>query len=236
MSSNRMSRKSRMMAVVAGVLTAAGLVAVGTGVGVQLAWSKSVARTGAVTGTVTFKGGAKGAGVVVSLIGVKAPPPGPEPAAQIKQVNKAFAPGLTVVPKGSVVEFPNQDKVFHNVFSVSRAARFDLGLYKSGTSKTVQLKRVGVVDVYCNIHPEMVAKVVVVDGPFWAVTGKDGSFTMAGVPPGTYPLVAYGGDGKEVRTEVTVTVGGTTTAKLEVAKPAAQPHLRKDGTPYGRYK
>jgi len=121
---------------------------------------------------------------------------------------------------------------------VSRAARFDLGLYKSGTSKTVQLKRTGVVDVYCNIHPEMVAKVVVVDGPFYAVTGKDGSFQIPGVPPGTYKLQAWRAGAAEWTGEVTVTPGGTarTTIELQVSDKGAEPHLRKDGTPYGRYK
>ena len=65
--------------------------------------------------------------------------------------------------KGTTIDFPNEDKIFHNVFSVSRPARFDLGLYKSGTAKSVEMKRAGIVDVYCNIHPEMIAKVKVLD-------------------------------------------------------------------------
>ena len=192
-----------------------------------------------MTGKVTVteadgKPTAAGVEVIVYVVGFT------EPASAtpvtVKQKGRRFVPELDAVTLGGKVTFPNEDAFLHNVFSQSSSRKFDLGSFKKGEAKTKEFPSPGVVDVYCNIHPEMVAKVVVVDGPFWAVTGKDGSFTMAGVPPGTYPLVAYGGDGKEVRTEVTVTVGGTTTAKLEVAKPAAQPHLRKDGTPYGRYK
>ena len=91
-----------------------------------------------------------------------------------------------------MADVPTDDKIFHNVFSLSRTARFDLGLYKSGESKAVKMKRVGEVDVYCNIHPEMVSKILVLDTRYYAVTDRNGRFSIDGVPPGEYGVVGIG--------------------------------------------
>lgn len=154
------------------------------------------------------------------------------------QKEKQFSPQVLVVQKGDEVEFPNGDKLFHNVFSVSRPARFDLGLYKSGESKTVKFKRAGVVDVYCNIHPQMVGKVLVVPTKHYVQTGKDGAYTIPDLPPGDYEVVAWHPHGKdEVVEEVTVEAGKSAKVDFSVtAKEAKDKHTRKDGTPYGRYK
>lgn len=196
--------------------------------------------TGSVTGSVTLvRDGSPmpdRSGVVVRLEGVPGPPPAPM-RATIRQHKKAFVPPLVVVTRGSTVDFPNDDKIFHNVFSLSRAARFDLGLYKSGTSKSVKLRRPGVVSVLCNIHPEMAALIKVVDTRYYAVTGRDGSFRIDGVPAGTYPLVAWQPYGKEHRGQVTIEPYRTAVVDIELQqgqKPTR--HLRKDGTPYGRYR
>ncbi|EYF06806.1 carboxypeptidase regulatory-like domain-containing protein [Chondromyces apiculatus] len=200
----------------------------------------SAGPSGTVTGTVTvLKDGAPRAdrsGIVVYLEGA----PGPLVAAKgraIQQKDLAFVPGVMVVTTGTTLEFPNEDKVFHNVFSVSKAARFDLGLYKSGSSKSVTLKNPGVVDVYCNIHPQMAARIKVVDTGYHAMTDANGRFQIKGVPVGTYPIVAWPAYGEEQRGTVTVTAGGLAALDLSVVegKPSKR-HLRKDGTPYGRYK
>ena len=102
----------------------------------------------------------------------------------IRQREKQFDPPLTIVVRGTTVDFPNEDKIFHNVFSVSRAARFDLGLYKSGAMKSVEMKRPGTVDVYCNIHPDMVAKVKVLDNAFYTITDQTGDVRARGRPGG----------------------------------------------------
>jgi plastocyanin len=154
----------------------------------------------------------------------------------VRQRDKQFTPSVTVALQGSTVEFPNDDKIFHNVFSLSKALRFDLGLYKAGDSKSVKAKKVGVIDVYCNIHPQMAAKVVVLDTKYHAVTEADGKFRIAGVPPGTYDLVAWQPRGKEVTQRISVAPGKGTDLRVElVAGAERERHVRKDGTPYGRY-
>ena len=193
-------------------------------------------RTGAVEGRVTVSGRAARdhSKVVVSIAVPGARPP--VQRATVHQKNQTFRPDLTVVTKGSVVDFPNDDKIFHNVFSLSRPARFDLGLYKSGSSKSVTFKRPGVVDIYCNIHPNMVSQIKVVDTPHYAVTGADGRFRIAGVPAGTYPFTAWVAWGEEVKGTVVVEPGKS--ARLDLRVVAGRPprrHTRKDGTPYGRY-
>lgn len=203
--------------------------------------ARSKPSTGSVHGAVTVKvkGRAKGdrKGVVVYLEDVPGKPPVPKDHAVIKQREKQFDPPLTIVVKGTTIDFPNEDKIFHNVFSVSRPARFDLGLYKSGTAKSVEMKRAGTVDVYCNIHPEMIAKVKVLDNAYYTITGKDGSFTIDNVPPGEYPIVAWLPSGDEARGTVVVKAGEAAQVALEVSEVAKkETHTRKDGTPYGRYK
>ncbi len=199
--------------------------------------------TGVVRGTVTVtvkKGASAKAdhkGVIVYLEGVAGTPPPPKDHAVIRQREKQFDPPLTVVVRGTTVDFPNEDKIFHNVFSVSRPARFDLGLYKSGTMKSVEMKRAGTVDVYCNIHPDMIAKVKVLDNGYYTITGKTGEFRIENVPPGEYPIVAWLPTGDEAKGTVTVKAGASAEIKLEVAEVARKDtHMRKDGTPYGRYK
>jgi hypothetical protein len=134
------------------------------------------------------------------------------------------------------VDFPNEDKVFHNVFSLSTSARFDLGLYQSGSSKSVQFKRPGVVDVFCNIHPEMSSRVLVVPTTFFATTDASGKFRIDGVPEGTYPIVVWQAYGEEKTGKVKIEAGKAATVTFDVAEGnGPKQHTRKDGTPYGRY-
>jgi plastocyanin len=202
--------------------------------------AQSAPKGGSVKGSVAVlaKGTPKKdrSGVVVYLEGVPGVPP-KQKNATIRQREKQFDPPLTIVVKGTTVDFPNEDKIFHNVFSVSRPARFDLGLYKSGSMKSVEMKRSGTIDVYCNIHPDMIAKVKVVDNAFYTITDKTGAFSIEGVPPGEYPIVAWMPSGDEVKGTVTVKAGEAASVDLKVNEVATKTaHTRKDGTPYGRYK
>ena len=198
-------------------------------------------QVGTVKGSITVMKGGKARGdnkgAIVYLENVPGTPPVPKDHAIIRQREKQFDPPLTVVVKGTTIDFPNEDKIFHNVFSVSRPARFDLGLYKSGTMKSVEMKRAGTVDVYCNIHPDMIAKVKVLENAYYTITGKDGAFKIENVPAGEYPIVAWLPTGDEAKGTVKVAAGGSAEVKLEVTEVAKkESHTRKDGTPYGRYK
>ncbi len=197
---------------------------------------------GTVVGTIEVQqadGAAKAdrSGIAVYLeLPESAPRPAPTSRIAIKQRDLAFDPGFNVVAKGTAIDFPNEDKVFHNVFSLSQPSRFDLGLYKSGESKAVTFNRPGVVDIYCNIHPQMVAKVLVVDTQFFGLTARDGTFRITNVSPGTYPVIAWERNGGKQSGQVIVEEGKTATVRMTLRESRANsPHVRKDGTPYGRY-
>jgi len=107
------------------------------------------------------------------------------------QKDKQFSPHLLVVPTGTSVEFPNADPFFHNVFSLFNGKRFDLGLYESGTSRSVKFDREGVSYIFCNIHPEMGAVVMSLSTPYYAVSGRNGEVVIHGVQPGSYRLQVW---------------------------------------------
>jgi len=119
--------------------------------------------------------------------------PGPY---RLVQKNKQFAPHLLVVPTGSNIEFPNEDPFFHNVFSLFNGKRFDLGLYESGTSRSVRFDREGVSYIFCNIHPEMGAVVLALSTPYYAVSTPAGAVTIRNVPPGSYRLHIWSESGQ----------------------------------------
>jgi plastocyanin len=141
----------------------------------------------------------------------------PEPTrAVMDQRNETFVPRLIAVTTGSVVDFPNSDRTYHNVFSLSRARRFDLGRYASGRSKSVRFDRPGVVRVFCDIHSHMSAFVVVFNHPFFRVTDGDGRYRLDAVPAGTYTVVGWYEGEARVQRSVTVPAGGTVELDLEV--------------------
>src|SRR6266478_7712572 len=107
---------------------------------------------------------------------------------RLVQHHKRFEPGLLVVPVGSVVDFPNEDPWFHNVFSLYRGKRFDLGLYQAGSHRSVTFDRIGPSYLFCNIHPEMTGVVLAIDSELFAISNKSGRYAIAGVTPGKYVL------------------------------------------------
>ncbi len=111
--------------------------------------------------------------------------------ARMDQRNETFVPHVLAVPVGSVVDFPNSDSTYHNVFSLSRAKRFDLGRYARGKSKPVVFDRPGVVRVFCDIHSHMSAFVVVFNHPYFATTDTEGRYRIDNLPPGTYTVAAW---------------------------------------------
>jgi plastocyanin len=162
----------------------------------------------------------------------RAAPAQPGPPTAIEQRDKTFVPRVLAVPVGTVVRFPNSDGIFHNVFSLSQGNAFDLGLYRSGASKSRAMSTPGLVRVFCNIHPQMTAVVVTVPTPWVTVTGAGGAFRLD-LPSGRYRLTALSERAAAVTTEVTVS--GVTSAPvltLDESGFAAVPHANKFGKPY----
>lgn len=147
---------------------------------------------------------------------------------------KRFDPRVLAVPVGTTVTFPNHDKIFHNVFSLSEAAAFDLGLYRNGASRTARFDRPGVVRVYCNIHPQMAAFVVVLEGSLFAQTARDGVALFDEVPPGRQLLKVWDERGGEWSGTVVVPPGGTVpvAVSLDASKWKDLPHKNKYGKSY----
>lgn len=196
------------------------------------------AHAGTVTGQVQLleKGGAKAndlSDVVVFVEGVKEAKPKPGTLTMAMKA-KSFIPHVVVVPVGGTVEFPNEDPIFHNAFSVSPENRFDLELYKKPKSGSWTFKAPGIVNVYCNIHPQMSAVVVVRDNPFYVKAGKDGAFAIEGVPAGKYTIVAWHERGGEQGVEVTVPAEGQvgTNLTLDGSKFKRVQHKNKFGKNY----
>lgn len=170
----------------------AGISAWGLALGLSLTAAGAWAQAVNVTGRVVLEGAGKksaAASTVVWLV-----PIGAEAAsfhvspihATLEQKDKTFIPHMLVITRGSTVEFPNHDPWFHNVFSLFNGKRFDLGLYEAGSSRTVHFDREGISYIFCNIHPEMSAVVVVLPSSYFVVPDKQGVFSIAQVPPGRY--------------------------------------------------
>jgi plastocyanin len=136
--------------------------------------------------------------------------------ATLDQRNETFVPHVLAILAGTVVDFPNSDKTFHNVFSYSSAKRFDLGRYAAGRSKSVRFDRPGVVRVFCDIHSHMNAFVLVFSHPFFDTTDVDGRFRIDHVPAGTYTVIGwYEGEARTSRA-VTVPAGGAVDLELAI--------------------
>ena len=175
-------------------------------VAMLLAVRVAAAGSGAVKGTVSGPTGPVPDAVV--LIEGPALPAGAGAAhVVIDQRNETFVPHVVAVAVGTTVDFPNHDPVLHNVFSTSSAKRFDVGMYGAGETRSVTFDTPGVVRVACNVHPKMEAFVVVHVNPYAAVTDAKGTYTVAGVPEGSYQLRVWDETLAERRLPVTVRSG-----------------------------
>src|SRR5256885_1768874 len=117
--------------------------------------------------------------------------PGQTTPASMDQRNETFVPHVVAITAGTVVDFPNSDRFYHNVFSLSKAARFDLGRYAKGKSKSVRFDQPGIVRVFCEIHSHMNAFILVFAHPFFAMTDADSRYRINNVPAGTYNVIAW---------------------------------------------
>jgi plastocyanin len=136
---------------------------------------------------------------VVWLEAPNAPRPPQAARVVLDQRNLAFSPHVLIVRVGTVVDFPNSDRVFHNVFSFRDGKRFDLGMYPVGALRRVTFDRAGLSRIFCNIHPNMAAYVIAVDSPYFARAGGDGGFAIPGAPSGTQTYHAWRPGSDEVQ-------------------------------------
>jgi plastocyanin len=171
-------------------------------------------------------------GVVVYITGFKSVAPKEIP--DIVQKDKHFSPRILPVVAGQKVRFPNYDKIYHNVFSISPIKSFDLGQYKSTEPpKLVTFEKPGLVPVYCNIHPQMLTYVIVLENTAYDLTDKDGTFRIRDILPGTYTVNAWLSKAKRVSQEIVIQPGQEIEVHLglkEVLK--MKSHKRKDGSDY----
>ena len=187
-----------------------------------------------LSGTVTIEGGR-------DLLGVIALDPATGPRAKrvpkqrtIEQRDRKFAPHLLAIPVGSTVTFPNFDPIYHNVFSLSPARAFDLGLYKNGEAREVTFKKEGLVRLGCNLHANMSAHVVVVAAAHYVVTSPGGAFTFRKLRPGKYNLRAWREDGSEPITQKIEINPGPNTVDLVIPRKSTESvSTDKFGVPRG---
>lgn len=140
----------------------------------------------------------------------------PPVRATLEQRDERFQPRVLVVPVHSTIDFPNRDDVYHNVFSLSGIRSFDLGRYGRNASKSVRIDRPGVVRVFCHIHADMSAAIVVVDGPAFAIPDSAGHYALGALPPGDYSLVGWHERSEPVRRTVHIVAGETTRLDLRI--------------------
>lgn len=158
------------------------------------------------------------------------------PRPRLVQKNKSFEPHVVAVTVGSVVEFPNKDPFFHNVFSLFEGKRFDLGLYEAGSTRDVVFDKPGISYIFCNIHAEMSAVVVAVETPYYGISNRRGQVTIPNVPAGRYTLRLWYEAAtpevlKSLTREVTVAESAPTLGLLRLPA-VAEPQAHKNM--YGR--
>lgn len=209
-----------------------------------LGGERAAARSanGVVTGTVILEKPSHGLSAedaslpaIVYIPDFDAPPIAA--SATMVQKNKAFVPGVLAITQGQSVEFPNSDVIQHNVFSVSPAQSFDLGLAGPRESPRVKFGRTGMVDVHCNIHPEMAGTILVLPNSAYATTASDGTFRIDDIPAGDHTIYVWHRLAKAEHQTIRVKAGQRTevTWRLKLGgKPP--PHLDKHGRPYKQNK
>lgn len=149
---------------------------------------------------------------------------------------KAVVPHVLAIPVGSTVEFPNDDPISHNLFSLSSNNSFDLGLYRRGAGKTHTFESPGIVNVYCNVHPNMSAVIQVMGTPYFSFADRTGNYAIGEVPAGRYRLVAWNEQGGQTESPIEVTSSGTVNGNLALMLDSRNfrltQHMNKLGKPY----
>jgi plastocyanin len=195
----------------------------------------AAARAGSVSGVIrtTVTGGARPATAVVYAEPMDVAAPRRPGAFMLRQKNKTFQPSVLAIPVGSTVEFPNDDLIFHNVFSLAGPQPFDLGLYRAGASRSRTFTTAAAYRVFCNIHPQMTALIVVVPTPYVTLAGPDGRYTLD-LPPGRYRVTAVSNRAQAVTAEITSLAGASAAPGLTLDESGFVPatHKNKHGLDY----
>jgi plastocyanin len=135
---------------------------------------------------------------------------------QMRQHEERFTPHVLAVTRGTTISFPNDDPIYHNVFSLSRVRTFDLGRYPKGESKSVRFDRAGVVQVFCHIHADMNGYILVLPNRHFVTPDSSGQFALDDIPAGEYQLVAWHERIRPIVTPVRIVTGQTSTLELSI--------------------
>jgi len=157
--------------------------------------------------------------VVVFLKDAPAQPTEPM-MVEIRQRDENFIPRVVAVPVGSDVGFPNDDPIYHNVFSLSRAKSFNLGRFPRGDSRSVHVTKPGIIKVFCDIHSHMTATIMVFNNPWFTVVGEDGRFELTGVPAGERAITAWHERLGDTTVRLRVDASGVTETNFVLPVPA----------------
>ncbi|MBI2566976.1 MAG: methylamine utilization protein [Candidatus Schekmanbacteria bacterium] len=175
------------------------------------------AETAELVGTAVCLPAGPAEGVVVALTGSAIPTPPPlQHVAEIDQRGLRFVPHVLAIPLGTTVSFPNNDPIRHNVFSPSETRMFNLGTYHPGESRSVRFDHPGIVEILCNVHPDMLAYVVVLDTPYFGVSSATGAFRITDIPAGGYSLSVWCENHGWTAWSLTVAPEQRATARVEV--------------------
>ncbi len=166
---------------------------------------------GKSTSRLTQAGGAQSdKRAVVYIVKVPGKFNAPQSHPAMRQKNVSIVPRVLPIIAGTTVDFPNEDEIFHNIFSLSPGKNFDLGRYAKGVSKSVTFSTLGNVKVFCDIHSNMGGTILVLQNPYFTITQGDGSYTLSGVPTGTFDLTAWSESGGSQTQKITVASGAGT--------------------------
>lgn len=151
--------------------------------------------------------------------------------AHISHKGQAFSPRVLVVTTGTTIDFKNDDRIYHNAFSLSKSKSFDLGIYPEGTSKFVTFDEPGLVRVYCNMHPDMISNILVLENPYFFVTSDDGKYHIEDLPGGDFTLRVWAEQADEMERRIAVT---SDQALVEDFTAALRPRFRQHKNKFGK--
>ncbi|MEE9448404.1 MAG: hypothetical protein V3V72_00010 [Ignavibacteriaceae bacterium] len=175
-------------------------------------------KSGTITGTIKVRGVRDARDVVVFIEHMEGTYQPEQEKPILDQLNMVFIPHVLPILVSTTVQFPNSDEVRHNVFSPSKIKPFNLGTYSKGVTREVMFDKAGVVTLLCNVHTEMSAYIIVLENPYFAKTGPDGTFTINDVPEGEYIIKTWHEKLKEKSLEVIVKEGKTVEANFSLRR------------------